>query len=276
MPPAVPASTTSSDRSSSTWTSLSTAAATAARAAAASGPVGRPTSTRSPPSLAFSSDGVPSATTRPASMTVIRSARLVGLLEVLRGEQHRRAQGDHVAYGVPDVGPPARVEPGRRLVEEQHRRSGDEAGGDVEPAPHAAGVRRHLAVRRVGDVRSPPAARRRAPAPRRSRGRAGGRTSRGSRVRGGSRRARPTARPGRSPSAPARGSVRTSKPATRASPSSMRVSVAKVWTAVLLPAPFGPRSACTEPARHVEVEAVEGERVAVPLAQSAGFEGWWE
>ena len=77
-------------------------------------------------------------------------------------------------------------------------------GGDVEPAPHAAGVRRHLAVRRVGDVHRLEqlgGARLRL---RRSRGRAGGRTSRGSRVRGGSRRAQPTARPGRSPSAPAR------------------------------------------------------------------------
>ena len=37
--------------------------------------------------------------------------------------------------------PAARVEPGRRLVEEEHRRTRDERRGQVEPAPHAARVR---------------------------------------------------------------------------------------------------------------------------------------
>jgi hypothetical protein len=35
---------------------------------------------------------------------------------------------------------PVRVEAGRRLVEEQHRRRGDQAGGDVQPPAHPAGV----------------------------------------------------------------------------------------------------------------------------------------
>ena len=41
---------------------------------------------------------------------------------------------------VPHRQPATRVEPGRRLVEEQHRRPGDQAHRDVEPPPHAAGV----------------------------------------------------------------------------------------------------------------------------------------
>ena len=45
-----------------------------------------------------------------------------------------------------------RVEPGGRLVEEDHRRVPDQAHGDVEAAAHASGVRRHPAVRRVGEL----------------------------------------------------------------------------------------------------------------------------
>jgi hypothetical protein len=47
---------------------------------------------------------------------------LVGLLEVLRGQQQRRAAGGQLADHVPHAEPAARVEPGRRLVEEQHGR----------------------------------------------------------------------------------------------------------------------------------------------------------
>ncbi len=41
---------------------------------------------------------------------------------------------------VPQAQAAARVEPGRRLVEEQHRRARDERRGEVEAAAHAAGV----------------------------------------------------------------------------------------------------------------------------------------
>ena len=44
------------------------------------------------------------------------------------------------------------------------------------------------------------------------------------------------------------GSVRTSKPATAASPSSASASVVRMRTAVVLPAPLGPSTAVTVPA----------------------------
>ena len=48
----------------------------------------------------------------------------VGLVQVLRGEQHRRAVGDQAADDVPHVLALGRVEAGGRLVEEDHRRAG--------------------------------------------------------------------------------------------------------------------------------------------------------
>ena len=57
---------------------------------------------------------------------------------------------------------PLRVEAGRRLVEEQHRRAVHERGGEVEPAAHAAAVGAHGTVGGVGRGRSARAARRRA------------------------------------------------------------------------------------------------------------------
>jgi hypothetical protein len=66
--------------------------------------------------------------------------QLVGLVEVLGGEEQGRPVAHEVAQHTPELDPAARVEAGRRLVEEEHRRGGDEAGGEVEPAPHAARV----------------------------------------------------------------------------------------------------------------------------------------
>ena len=65
----------------------------------------------------------------------------VGLLQVLRGEQRRHAARDQLVDQVPHRVAATRIETGRRLVEEQHRRPADEAHGDVEPAPHPARVR---------------------------------------------------------------------------------------------------------------------------------------
>ena len=50
------------------------------------------------------------------------------------------------AYEVLQVGAVLRVEPGGRLVEEQHARQVDQPHRDVEAAPLAAGQRRDLAV----------------------------------------------------------------------------------------------------------------------------------
>ena len=76
----------------------------------------------------------------------------VGLLEVLRRQQHRRPARDELADHVPELAPRARVEAGRRLVEEEHGRVGDEARGEVEPPPHAARVLLHEPVAGVGDA----------------------------------------------------------------------------------------------------------------------------
>ena len=84
--------------------------------------------------------GVPSAITRPRSITTMSSAELVGLLEVLRREQQRGAVADELAQHVPELDAAARVEAGRRLVEEEHRRRRDQADREVEPPTHAAGV----------------------------------------------------------------------------------------------------------------------------------------
>ena len=65
---------------------------------------------------------------------------LVGLVEVLGGEEQGGAVAHEVAQHVPQLDAAARVEAGGRLVEEEHRRRGDQARGEVEPAPHAAGV----------------------------------------------------------------------------------------------------------------------------------------
>ena len=89
---------------------------------------------------------------------------LVGLLEVLRGEEDRDAAGDEVADALPHRAPAARVEPGGRLVEEDDPRVADQGHRQIEPAAHATGVGRHVLVRRLGQVeaveqfRGPPAA----------------------------------------------------------------------------------------------------------------------
>ena len=64
----------------------------------------------------------------------------VGLLEVLRGQQHGRARRRARLDRLPHAQPRAGVEARGGLVEEQHRRPVDERGGQVEPPAHAAGV----------------------------------------------------------------------------------------------------------------------------------------
>ena len=59
---------------------------------------------------------------------------------------------DELVDEVPHRDPAARVEPGGRLVEEQHRRATDEAHRDVEPTPHAARVRARDPVGGAGEV----------------------------------------------------------------------------------------------------------------------------
>ncbi len=72
--------------------------------------------------------------------------QLVGLLQILRGQADGDAAGDEVADRLPERLAAARVQPGRRLVQEKHLGRADDAGGEVEPAPHAAGVGAHPPV----------------------------------------------------------------------------------------------------------------------------------
>ena len=64
----------------------------------------------------------------------------VGLVEVVGGQEHRRAAARPQALDVlPEVGPRLRVQAGGRLVEEDQRRVVDQAHHDVEAALLAAG-----------------------------------------------------------------------------------------------------------------------------------------
>ena len=74
---------------------------------------------------------------------------LVGLLEVLRRQQHVGAGGDERPDRVPQLDAAARVETGRRLVEQQQAGCADEAGAEVEAAAHAARVAADETVGRV-------------------------------------------------------------------------------------------------------------------------------
>lgn len=81
---------------------------------------------------------------------VVRQA--VGLLQVLGGQQERRAACDEFLDDLPQLLPVARVEAGRRLVHEHHRRGDDERRRQVEAAAHPSGVRLRRPVGRVGEV----------------------------------------------------------------------------------------------------------------------------
>jgi hypothetical protein len=70
---------------------------------------------------------------------------LLRLVEVLGGEQHRGAAVGELLHGLPHLDAGLGVEPGGGFVEEDDRRVADQAHRDVEPAAHAARVRRCLA-----------------------------------------------------------------------------------------------------------------------------------
>ena len=90
------------------------------------------------PARPSAASGVPSAITRPWSITAIRSASWSASSSVLRGQHHGRPLGDQRADRRPHLVAPARVEPGRRLVEEEHRRA---TGSARRPGPAAAASR---------------------------------------------------------------------------------------------------------------------------------------
>ena len=122
-----------------------------------------------------------------------------------------------------------------------------QARGEVEPASHPARSRCAPGGRRRRRDRSARAARRRAGAPPPGRGRTGGRTSRGSRARSASRRPQRTGRSARSARGRRPARCATSWPRTSARPASGGTSVERIRTRVVLPAPFGPSSPKTAP-----------------------------
>ena len=71
---------------------------------------------------------------------------LVGLLQVLGGEEDRGALVVERPHLLPDRLAADRVEAGGRLVEEEHAGFVDERGGEVESALHPAGVAADAAV----------------------------------------------------------------------------------------------------------------------------------
>ncbi len=76
---------------------------------------------------------------------------LVGLLEVVGGEQDRHLLLARQPLDLPpELDPRLGVEPGRRLVEEEHLRPVDEAERDVETALHPARVGLRDSGRRLG------------------------------------------------------------------------------------------------------------------------------
>ena len=76
----------------------------------------------------------------------------VGLLEVLRRQDDGGAVAYEVAQLVPQPVAALRVEAGGRLVEEEHARAADEAGGEVEAAAHATGEGLHQRVGGIDEV----------------------------------------------------------------------------------------------------------------------------
>ena len=103
---------------------------------------------------ALSSAGEPCAAIAAAVEHDDVVGQAIGLLEVLRGQQQRRAVAHELAEQVPQLDAAAGIEARGRLVEEEHGRRRDEAGGEVEPAAHAAGERPHEPVGGVGEAQA--------------------------------------------------------------------------------------------------------------------------
>ena len=196
----------------------------------------------------------------------------LGLVQVLGGEHDGGARLDQRVEHRPQLETGPGVEAGGGLVEEQHLGPGDERGGQVEPAPHSPGVAGHDPVGGLGQaevcrgVPRPAVA-----ASRRPSWCSSPSMTRFSRpVRSGSTVASWAASPIRRRTSAAW--VRTSKPATFARPSSASDRVVRMRTAVVFPAPLGPRTAVTVPVGHVEVDPAQGGGRSVSLHQPARFD----
>ena len=79
---------------------------------------------------------------------------LVGLVQILRGQEHGGAGADQVADQVPDLEAAARIDAGGRLVQEQHVGPAHQRRGQVQAPLHAARIGAHQPVG-VGRQRDP-------------------------------------------------------------------------------------------------------------------------
>ena len=76
---------------------------------------------------------------------------LVGFFEVLGGQQHRGARRNAVTDDLPQFAAAARVQSGRRLIEEEHRWFGNQCTGEVESTSHSARVGARRPVGGIGE-----------------------------------------------------------------------------------------------------------------------------
>jgi hypothetical protein len=76
----------------------------------------------------------------------------VRLVQVLGGQQQGDAGADQIPDHLPDALPAHRVQAGGRLIQEQHGRLRQQAGRQVQPAPHAAGIALDYPVGGVGQL----------------------------------------------------------------------------------------------------------------------------
>ena len=174
------------------------------------------TSTRCSPTCALSCAGVPAATSRPRSISTTRSAsasassRYWVVSSSVTPVVHERADRR------PDDLPAAGVKTRGRLVEHEHVRGVDQAGGEVDAAALAAGQVLDQPVAELLDREPLDQLRRRPRRDSRRPARAAAPSARGSRARSGACRARRTGRSARSARGPAPPRATTSWPATRA------------------------------------------------------------
>ena len=197
----------------------------------------------------------------------------VGLLEVLRGEEHGGAVVGQALDDLPHGATAARIKAGGRLVEEDDLRRADQRHRQVEPATHPARVGHRDPVGGIGQLEP---LEQLADALARSRAREVVQVGHQRQVLAPGEQLvdRPrTDRSRRSRRAPRRPRARRRVRRRGSSPWSASSRVARIRTIVVLPAPLGPNSANTLPCSTVEVESVEDDVVAEGLAHIDGGDG---
>ena len=196
----------------------------------------------------------------------------IGLLQVLGREQHGGSVGGDLADEIPHLVPAARIETRRRFVQEEDLGRGDQAGGDVDAAPHAARISPHLLAGRVREPERARAARWRACARPSRTGRGAGSPAPGSRGRSRSSSTDAYCPVRLTFLRTAAASATTSWPSTTALPLVGLSSVVSTRIVVVFPAPFGPRRPYTLPLRIVRIHAVEGPRLPERLHEAGGLD----